>query len=72
MESKMEIYDNKVLLINTRRPELILQSIPKSKVVKEYDNGIVQLAVHWGVNESIALSDLKIKNAPSPISKDYC
>jgi SNF2 family DNA or RNA helicase len=71
MESKMEIYDNKALLINTRRPELVLDTIPKSKLVKEYDNGISQIAVHWGLEEVIALSDLKIKNAPSPISKEY-
>ena len=67
----MEIYKDKALLVNTRRPNVILEAVPKSKVVKTYDNGIAQVMVNWGLDEVIALGDLKIKNAPSPIRKEY-
>jgi len=67
----MEIYNNKALIVNTRRANLILDSIPKSKLLKTYDNGVSQVLVNWGLDEVIALSDLKVKNPPSPISKDY-
>lgn len=67
----MEIYKDKALIVNTRRPELILDKIPKSKVVKAYDNGITQVIVNWELDEVLALSSMRIKNAPSPISKEY-
>ena len=67
----MEIYKDKALIVNTRRADLILQSIPKSKLVKQYDNGVAQVIVNWGLDEVIALSDLKVRNAPSPILKEY-
>lgn len=67
----MEIYDNKALIVATRRAQLLLDSIPKSKLIKEYDNGIAKVLVHWGIDEVIQLTDLKVKNPPSPIVKDY-
>lgn len=67
----MEIYKDKALLVNTRRPNLVTEAIPKSKVLKTYDNGIAQVLVNWGLEEVVALSRLKIKNAPSPIRKEY-
>lgn len=67
----MEIYKDKALLVNTRRADLLLEKIPKSRVVKEYDNGISQVIIHWGLEEVVALSDLRVKNPPSPITKEY-
>ena len=67
----MEIYKDKALIVNTRRPELILTTIPKSKLLKSYDNGISQVVVNWGLEEVHALSGMRIKNAPSPITKEY-
>jgi SNF2 family DNA or RNA helicase len=67
----MEIYKDKALLVNTRRPELILEKIPQSKVAKDLGDGIMQVAVKWDLDEVLALSSLRIKNAPSPISRDY-
>jgi len=55
----LEIYKDKALLVNTRRPNVILEAVPKSKVVKTYDNGIAQVMVNWGLDEVIALGDLK-------------
>lgn len=67
----MEIYKDKALLVNTRRPELILEKLPQSKVVKDLGDGIIQVAVKWDLNEVLALSAMRIKNAPAPISRDY-
>ena len=67
----MEIYKDKALIVNTKRPELILEKIPKSKIIKKYDNGVVQVLVNWGIDEVITLSDMRVKNPPSPIRKEY-
>ena len=64
----MEIYKDKALIINTRRADLIMNTIPKSKLVKQYDNGIAQVIVNWGLEEVVALTDLRVKNPPSPIT----
>ena len=67
----MEVYKDKALIVNTKRPQLILDKIPKSKLYKEHDNGVSQVIVNWGLDEVITLSDMKVKNPPSPISRDY-
>jgi len=66
----MEIVDDKVLLVRTKRPHLVTEKIKKSKVVKTYGD-IYEVAVHWGLKESQTLADLKIKEVPSPIKRDY-
>ena len=71
----MKIVDNKVLVINTRRPQLVTEKITKSKVINVHSdaaNGdIHEVAVHWGLDEAQALTELRIKEVPSPILKDY-
>lgn len=67
----MQIYKNKALIVNTKRPELILDKISKSKLVKLHDNGVSEIIVNWGLDEVLELSKLKIKNLVSPISKEY-
>jgi hypothetical protein len=67
----LEVYKDRALIVNTKRPELILDKIPKSKVVRTYDNGVTQVVVNWGLDEVITLSDMKVKNPPSPITRDY-
>lgn len=62
----MEILYNKALLLNLRNPGKITTVIPKSKQV-----GDNQVAVHWGLDEAQVLKNLKIKDVPSPIYKDY-
>jgi SNF2 family DNA or RNA helicase len=66
----MEIYKDKALIVNTKNPNTIIASIPKSKVLKSYENGVTQVAINWGIDEVIALSRI-IKFPPSPIVKDY-
>lgn len=62
----MQIIDNKALLLTLRDPKRVTEVIPKSKVV-----GANQVAVHWGLDEAQVLKNLKIKNVPSPILKEY-
>ena len=66
----MQVVDNKALLLNTKRPHLITESIEKSQVLYE-DKGIFKVMVHWGLQEAQALAYLQIKDVPSPIQRDY-
>jgi len=68
----MKIVDNKVLVVNTRRPHLITDCIKNSKTVKVHEDvGIHEMEIPWGIDEAQALIDLKIKDVPSPIVRDY-
>jgi len=67
----MEIYKDKALIVNTKRPQLILDKIPKSKIIRTHENGVAQVIVNWGLEEVLALSELRVKNPPSPISIEY-
>ena len=67
----MKLIDNKVLVVNTRRPQLVTEKISKSKVIESHPNGVHEVAVHWGLDEAKTLTDLKIKDVPSPIQKEY-
>lgn len=62
----MKIIDNKALLIKVRNPLRITTVIPKSKLIN--DNEVL---VHWGLEESVVLRNLGIKNIPSPIEGQY-
>ena len=65
----MEIIDNKALVLRTRNPEKY-SVIPKHKIIGEED-GIYQVAVYWGLDESRVLRNLGVKDVPSPITKRY-
>lgn len=65
----MEIIDNKALLIRTKHPDRIIQSIKKSKVVRQGE--VSEVAVHWDLDTAQILRKLKIKNVPSTIVRDY-
>jgi len=67
----MEIYKDKALIVNTKRPQLILDKIPKSRIIRTHENGVAQVIVNWGIDEVLALSALRVKNPPSPISIEY-
>jgi SNF2 family DNA or RNA helicase len=66
----MEIVNNKVLMLNLKRPERVTAIIPKSKQLGEVD-GLHKVAVHWGLEEAQVLKNLGIKNVPSPIVVNY-
>jgi len=62
----MEIIENKALLLKLRDPSKVTNIIPKSKVVDDHS-----VLVNWGLDEVQVLKNLKIKNVPSPILRNY-
>lgn len=62
----MEIIENKALMLKVRDPEKVTAVIPKSRAVGDHN-----VLVHWGLDEAQVLKNLKIKNVPSPILKNY-
>ena len=58
--------DQQALIIKTKRPHLITESIKKSIVLEQNE-----VAVRWGLQEAQALAKLNIKDVPSPIKRDY-
>jgi len=66
LEKRMQIIENKALLLKLRNPERITTIIPKSKIL---DSG--EVLVKWGLEEAQVLKNLRIKNVPSPILGTY-
>jgi SNF2 family DNA or RNA helicase len=66
----VQIINNKVLLVKTRFPSRITETIKKSKVVQK-EGDVSEVAVNWGLEEAQTLRKLKIKRVPSPIQRDY-
>lgn len=62
----MEIIENKALLLTLRDPAKVIAVIPKSRAVDQHN-----VLVHWGLDEAQVLKNLKIKNVPSPILRNY-
>ena len=67
----MQIVDNKLIVIRTRRPHLVTETITKSKVIGRLPDGLHDVAVYFGLKEVQALTKLKIKGVPSTIDRDY-
>ena len=66
----MEILDNRALIVNTKYPNRITEAITKSKVIKK-DHELTKVLVNWGFEEAQKLNELRFKNVPSPIERDY-
>lgn len=66
MERKLEIVENKALLLTLKNPQRVTEVIPKSK---ELGDG--KVLVKWGIDEAHVLKNLKIRNVPSPILAHY-
>jgi SNF2 family DNA or RNA helicase len=62
----MEIVNNRSLLLNLREPQRVTAVIPTSKLV-----GQNQVLVDWDLDAAQVLRNLRIKNIPSPIFRDY-
>lgn len=62
----MQIIDNKALLIKVREPGKITSAIRTAKQLNENE-----VLVKWGVEEAQILKNLRLKDVPSPIMKDY-
>ena len=66
----MEIINNQVLVVRTKFPSRITETIKKSKVVQKKGE-VSEVAVNWGLKEAQVLRTLNLKNVPSPIIRDY-
>jgi len=66
----VQIIDNKALLITTKKYDQIINLIPKSKLIDQQGE-VGRVLVHWGFDEARLLRNLKIRNVPSPILKNY-
>jgi len=66
LEKRLEIIDNKALLVKVREPNRITTIIPKSKLL---DTG--EVLVNWGLEEAQILKNLKLRGVPSPIRAHY-
>jgi SNF2 family DNA or RNA helicase len=66
----VQIVDNHTLVVRTRHPARITETIKNSKILQT--NGeITEVAVKWGLEEAQVLRKLNLKNVPSPIERDY-
>ena len=65
----MQIVNDKALVLRTRNPSKY-SVIPKHRIVAEKD-GIYDIAVYWGLDETRVLRNLGVKHAPSPITRRY-
>lgn len=66
----MQVINDRVLLVRTKFPSRITETIKKSKVVQQ-DGEVSEVAVNWDLDEAQTLRTLNIKNVPSPIKRDY-
>lgn len=67
----MQIVNDKALMVTTAHADKISIAIEKSKVIKDYPNGLQDVLVHWNIENAQRLRNLGIKNVPSPINRDY-
>lgn len=66
----MQVINDKVLVVRTKFPSRITETIKKSKIVQK-EGEVSEVAVNWGLEEAQTLSTLNLKNIPSPIIRDY-
>ena len=66
----MQVIDNKALLVNTKYPDRITNAISKSKIIAS-SSELARVLVNWGFEEAKSLKELRFKNVPSPMQRDY-
>lgn len=66
----MRIVDDKLLVVRTKWPSRITETIKKSKAVAKQGD-VSEVVVFWGLNEAQMLSKVGVRKVPSPILRDY-
>lgn len=66
----MDIVHGSALLVRTKDPDKITQTIDKSKVVNN-KNGVYETLVHWNLGNAMILKNLGFKKVLSPILGNY-
>ena len=64
--ARVQIIENKALLLKVKEPARITTVIPKAKQINDHE-----VLVKWGLEEAQVLKNLKLKNVPSPINAKY-
>ena len=67
----MEVVDDKVLVIRTRNPSIIIDNIKKSAIIEKEEDDVYKVAINWGLAEMQTLAALPFKTPPSTIKRDY-
>jgi len=68
--NKMQIVDNRLLVVRTKFPSRITETIKRSKVVSKQED-VSEVVVMWEHEEARILAKLGIKKVPSTILRDY-
>jgi SNF2 family DNA or RNA helicase len=66
----VKVIDNKALVLKTKRPHLVTEQVDDYKILNEVD-GVYKIAVPWRLHEAQVLAGLKVKEVPSPMTRDY-
>jgi SNF2 family DNA or RNA helicase len=66
----VQIVDNQTLVVRTRNPARITETIKDSKVLQT-NGDVTEVAVKWELAEAQTLRKLNLKDVPSPIGRDY-
>jgi len=66
----MQVVEDKTLVLRTRNPDKIKQRIPKSKTL-DITEDVHTMSVNWDLATAQRLAALRMKNIPSPITRDY-
>lgn len=66
----MQILADRTLVVQTRYPGRVLETVPNSKVAYDYGDGRYEVSLDWDLPSAQTLSRF-MKNVPSPIKRDY-
>ena len=66
----MQILDDTFLVVRTKYPEKVVNSIKDSRILKQ-DGEVAEVLVEWSLKNAQLLKQLRLKNVPSPISAHY-
>ena len=66
----MKVVNDRAIVLKTKRPHLITERVKNYKILEE-DNGVYKVAIPWELHEAQVLADLKVKEVPSPMARDY-
>ena len=67
----MQVLQDRTLVVRTRFPARITETIPASNVVKDLGEERYEVEVPWDWDNAEKLTHMRIKDVPSPIQRDY-
>ena len=71
----MEIVENRAVLVDTRKPHLIIEVLPESQVIKQVllpgGHTGSTVAVKWTLRNTKILHNLGFRKVPAPITRKY-